>query len=159
MAENRETIKLESLSVGARIAFIRKIRGMTQRELGNAIGLEGAAARNIICRYERTSRIPRSDILQAIAAALDTDVELIKKYDFKDPLDMYFIMLWVEEICPNYVFNKIESEMPRNNTQKILMEKYTDWHRVRLKYQKGAISHKAYIEWKLSGSEKHESCV
>ena len=65
--------KLQGLSVGSRIAFIRKLRGMTQMELGNAIGILGKKGRNVICRYERTARVPRDDILQNIANALDTD--------------------------------------------------------------------------------------
>ena len=147
--EKTEDIKLNSLSVGSRISFIRKIRGMTQQELGNAIGIEGVRARNIICRYERTARVPRSSILQDIADALDIDVRLIKKYDFKDPMDIYYLMIWTEEICPNFIFNKVNGMLPQNSTQKVLTEKYTDWHRMRLKRNKNEITQEAFRDWKL----------
>ncbi len=140
--------KLQGLSVGLRIAFIRKLRGMTQMELGNAIGILGKKGRDVICRYERTARVPRDDILQNIANALDTDMSLIKKYDYKDPRDVYYLMMWVEEICPNYVFNKVGDMLPENEVQKVLTENYTDWHRMRLKYIKGEITVEEYTKWK-----------
>ena len=51
--------KLKGLSCGSRIAFIRQLRGMTQQELGLAIGLENDKIRNRICRYEKSRRLQR----------------------------------------------------------------------------------------------------
>ncbi len=150
-----ENIKLSSLSVGSRIAFIRKFRGMTQQELGNAIGHTEKNGRNIICRYERTSRVPRERILQDIAEALDIDVGLIKKYDYRDPLDAYYLMIWAEEICPNFVFNKVETVLSGNRVQKLFTDKYTDWHRMRLKYENNETTREEFLLWKFAKGERH----
>ena len=67
--DNKE-IFLKNLTVGSRISYIRRFRGMTQQELGNAIGIKGTKARNIICRYERTGRVPRDGVLKEIAKTI-----------------------------------------------------------------------------------------
>ncbi len=144
-----ENLKLESLRVGARIAFLRKLNGITQEELGNAIGLIGSDARNKIWRYEHTERVPKDDKILKLADALGIEIAAIRHYDFSDPLDIYYLLLWTEEISPNYVINKVESIRPENNTQRLLGDKYTEWHRMRLRYKKGDISLQEYRKWKF----------
>ena len=59
------------MAIGKRIQFLRLVRGMTQRELGIAIGLEEKGADNRIAQYETDYRIPKRDLQDKMAAALD----------------------------------------------------------------------------------------
>jgi len=58
------------VSIGQRIKAAREQAGITQVELGEKIGVSGVA----IMRYEKGTRQPRLEQLQAIAAALGVSV-------------------------------------------------------------------------------------
>ncbi len=50
------------LSYGYRLKSLRKSRGMTQQELGLAVGFSPASADVRIAQYESGSRLPKADI-------------------------------------------------------------------------------------------------
>ena len=63
------------MTVGDKIKKIRTFRGMTQKELGLAIGLEENGADNRIAQYETNYRIPKRELLDKIADALRVDCQ------------------------------------------------------------------------------------
>ena len=65
------------LSYGYRLKFLRKSRGMTQQELGLAVGFPPANTDVWIAQYESGSRLPKADISKKIAPALGIDEMLL----------------------------------------------------------------------------------
>ena len=65
------------LSYGYRLKFLRKSRGMTQQELGLAIGFPPASADVRIAQYESGSRLPKADISRKLALALGIEEMLL----------------------------------------------------------------------------------
>lgn len=63
-----------NMTVGQKIKLIRTFRGITQRELGVKIGLDEKGADNRIAQYETNYRVPKKDILNNIAKALDVNL-------------------------------------------------------------------------------------
>ena len=61
------------MTVGDKIKKIRTFRGMTQKELGLAIGLEEKGADNRIAQYETNYRVPKRELLDKMAEALRVD--------------------------------------------------------------------------------------
>ena len=61
------------MTVGDKIKKIRTFRGMTQKELGVAIGLEEKGADNRVAQYETNYRVPKKDLLNKIAEVLRVD--------------------------------------------------------------------------------------
>lgn len=59
------------MTIGKKIKFIRKLRKMTQQELGVSIGLEEKGAANRIAQYECDYRVPQKDMLIDMAKALN----------------------------------------------------------------------------------------
>lgn len=51
------------MTVGDKIKKIRTFRGMTQKELGLAIGFEEKGAVNRIAQYETNYCVPNTDVL------------------------------------------------------------------------------------------------
>ena len=64
---------VEHMTVGEKIKKIRTFRGMTQKELGLAIGFEEKGADNRIAQYETNYRVPKRELLDKIAQALRVD--------------------------------------------------------------------------------------
>lgn len=51
------------MTVGEKIKYIRTFRGMTQQQLGVAIGLSAKGADNRMAQYETNYRVPKKDML------------------------------------------------------------------------------------------------
>lgn len=85
------------MTIGEKIKRIRTFRGMTQRELGIAIGMEEKGADNRIAQYETNYRVPKKELLKQIAAALNVNV-----YNFYSDSpgcaeDIMFTFFWLDE--------------------------------------------------------------
>ena len=65
------TKELLTLSIGDRIKKARVFRGMTQKELGIAVGFNEKNADIRIAQYESNTRRPKSGTLNKIAEVLD----------------------------------------------------------------------------------------
>ena len=63
----------QDMSTGENIKRIRKFRGMTQKELGIAIGIGEESASPRMAQYETDNRTPRKEMLHKMAAVLDVD--------------------------------------------------------------------------------------
>lgn len=62
------------MSVGSKIRYNRKLRNLTQRELGVKAGFSASTADVRIRQYEYEKMEPKADILNRIADSLDVNV-------------------------------------------------------------------------------------
>ena len=93
---------LDDLSQGSRIAFARQFRFMSQDELSDKLGITGENKRRTMTRYEKGQRNPKEDRTKIIAEILNINYNAIKKYDYRDPMDIDYTLIWLEELIPNY---------------------------------------------------------
>lgn len=149
--------KLRDLSQGSRIAFVRQFRRMTQDEVADRLGCVGECKRRTMTRYEKTNRSPKEDRLSLIAEILDINTNPIKQYNYRNPIDIIFTLIWLEELIPN--FNIDLSNVPNVNDENIniIKEFLEEWNQVRNKRLKREISYENYIEWKFNYEIKGES--
>lgn len=141
---------LRDLSQGSRIAFVRQFRQMTQDEVSDKLGITGENKRRTMTQYEKGNKNPKEERTKIIANILDVNFNLIKKYDFKNKTDIVYIIMWLEEIIPNY---KIDlSDIPYVRDRKLLFYENIifEWTQMREKREKREISYAEYIEWKFS---------
>ena len=75
---------------------------MTQDEVSEKLGLTGECKRRTMTRYEKGNRNPKDDRTSEIAKILDININAIKKYDYKDPIDLLYTLMWLEELIPKY---------------------------------------------------------
>lgn len=141
--------ELENLSQGARIAFAREFRGMTQDDVSDKLGLTGECKRRSMTRYERGDRVPKKKRLQEIADILNVNVKCLQELDFKSDEDMMYMLLWLEEMYPRM---KIDFSIPESFPLKreIKLGKFIkEWNTIRKKRLNHEITYYEYIEWKL----------
>ena len=67
------------MAVGDRIKRARNLRGMTQKELGIAIGFEEKSADIRIAQYESNTRTPKEELLRKIAEVLDVNYAITSR--------------------------------------------------------------------------------
>ena len=142
--------KLRDLSQGSRIAFARQFRFMTQDDVSDKLGLTGECKRRTMTRYEKGNRNPKDDRTSEIAKILDININAIKKYDYKEPIDLLYTLMWLEELIPKYQIDI--SKVPNINDENIVMFKQfiNEWNVMREKRNKREITYEEYIEWKLT---------
>ena len=87
------------MTVGEKIRVIRTFRGMTQKELGLSVGFDKKGADNRIAQYETDYRVPRKEMLDKIALALN--VNRLNFYSAgkgdSAPEDLLRTLFWLEE--------------------------------------------------------------
>ena len=91
------------MTVGDKIKKIRTFRGMTQKELGIAIGFEEKGADNRIAQYETNYRVPKRELLDKIAEALRVDRQnfyTIRPGCAEDFMRTFF---WLDEDSPGSI--------------------------------------------------------
>lgn len=81
------------MTLGERIKSIRQLRGMTQKELGNAIGLTATR----IGHYEMDFRKPKKETLKAIANALHVGVSIFQDIDIDTLCDVKSILFQLDD--------------------------------------------------------------
>lgn len=142
--------ELVDLSQGSRIAFARQFRFMTQDDVSDKLWLTGECKRRTMTRYEKGNRNPKDDRTSEIAKILDININAIKKYDYKEPIDLLYTLMWLEELIPKYQIDI--SKVPNINDENIVMFKQfiNEWNVMREKRNKREITYEEYIEWKLT---------
>ena len=142
--------ELVDLSQGSRIAFARQFRFMNQDDVSDKLGLTGECKRRTMTRYEKGNRNPKDDRTSEIAKILDININAIKKYDYKEPIDLLYTLMWLEELIPKYQIDI--SKVPNINDQNIVMLKQfiNEWNAMREKRNNREITYEEYIEWKLT---------
>ena len=142
--------ELEALSQGSRISFVRQFRLMTQDEVSDKLGLTGECKRRTMTRYEKGGRNPKTERTMELSKILNVSFNAIKKYDFKNPIDIFYIFLWLEELIPRYQIDL--SKVPNINENNInkIKKFINDWELMRNKRLKREIFYEKYIEWKLT---------
>src|SRR5574344_60120 len=141
---------LHDLSQGSRITFARHFRLMSQDEVAGLLGAGGKCRRRTMTRYEKGDRNPEVSRTKKIANILNVSYYAIKRYDYKDPLDVIYSLMWYEELFPNYHFDLSEVKELNEEYLIIINDFITEWESMRLKRKRKEIKYSEYIEWKLT---------
>ena len=126
------------MSTGENIKRIRKFRGMTQKELGIAIGIGEESASPRMAQYETDNRTPRKEMLHKMAAVLDDKFRTLPK------------LLVLEDSFPEMKLerNGRTGEVVINLQNKKINEFLYQWGTIRGKKKQGMISEDEYMQWK-----------
>lgn len=143
---------LRDLSQGSRIAFVRQLRSKTQDEISGLLGATGDNRRRTMTRYEKGDRNPNISRTKKIAELLNVSYEAIKQYNYKEPIDLIYTLLWLEELIPNYHFDLSEVSTGDETFLSILKTFIGEWDTIRKKRKRREIKYSDYIEWKITYS-------
>lgn len=65
------------MSIGTKISKLRVKRGMTQKELGQAVGFSASTADVRIAQYEAGKRVPKTDTVWKLASILEVNPDYL----------------------------------------------------------------------------------
>ena len=108
--------ELVDISQSSRIAFARQFRFMTQDDVSDKLGLTGECKRRTMTRYEKGNRNPKDDRTSEIAKILDININAIKKHDYKEPIDLLYTLMWLEELIQNIIYQNYKRNQKQNKS-------------------------------------------
>lgn len=85
------------MTLGEKIRKYRLLKGMTQRELGEAVGFKKSTADVRINQYESNKMAPKADIRKAIADALEVDVAALSDVNISSFEDIMHVLFEFED--------------------------------------------------------------
>jgi transcriptional regulator with XRE-family HTH domain len=162
----REQIGVGIMAVGDRIKRIRNLRGLTQKELGVAVGFEEKTADVRIAQYESGTRTPKEDMLQKIAEALDVNYRSIYEPTLYAAEDIMYTLFELDEHYPIRLHEIIDDSDPDftekhiavNFHTRLLDEFLTEWMLRKQQLKSGKITREEYMEWKINWPQTADDC-
>lgn len=164
------------MTTGEKIKRIRQHRKMTQKELGDAVGLPA----NRIAQYEMGYRVPKTALLEKMAEALAVPQMALKEPDTGNLGGIMETLFWLDEDMPGvFLLTQVtaEGEPPsqsgnpyegiflRGNAvipvtfqpptalwseNGLLNRFFREWSEKQKAYFVGNITREEYFEWKIS---------
>lgn len=141
--------ELNDISQGQRISFARQFRRFTQNDLSDNLGITGENKRRTMTRYENGERNPKNDRTKIIADILKVNYNAIKKYDYKNPVDVVYTLMWLEELMPVIKVDLEDIKLYDKDLIKIHKGIHV-WKLMQSRRERKEISYKEYVEWKLT---------
>ena len=86
------------MAIGERIRFIRNLRGMTQKWLGQAVGFPQKTADIRMAQYESGSRTPKEDLVNALANVFEVSPLALNIPDIDSELGFIHTLFAIEDI-------------------------------------------------------------
>jgi len=155
------------MAVGDRIKRIRNMRGLTQKELGLAIGFDENTADVRVAQYESGTRTPKEDVLKKIAEVLDVNYRAIYEPMLYAAEDVMYTLFELDEHYGGMQIHEVEnSSDPFNPTPrlavsfgtKLLDDFLKEWQQRKKDLADGVISKAEYMEWKINWPQTCDDC-
>ena len=141
------------MNIGERIKRIRTLRGMTQKDLGIALGFPERSADVRVAQYESGSRTPKEDVIQEMAKVLKVKPKAIADPDYNTYMGLMYMFFDLEETYGIHV-DEIDGELclrldRSRKDYAELFDMLLNWNEARKNGQADFDSYVAYEEWKL----------
>lgn len=86
------------MAIGERIRFIRNLRGMTQKYLGQKVGFDEKTADVRMAQYESGTRTPKADLTKAIAHVLDVSPHALDVPEIDSDIGLMHTLFALEDV-------------------------------------------------------------
>ena len=147
------------MAVGERIKRVRNFRGLTQKELGLAVGYDEKTADVRIAQYESGTRTPKEEPLRKIAEVLDVKYQSLCEPTLYSAVDVMYTLFELDELYNKLqIFDIVDHSdpfMPETHkavsfSAQILDDFFVEWQERKKNLADGVISKAEYTEWKLN---------
>ena len=85
------------MAIGERIHFFRTKRGMTQKYVGGQIGFDEKSADVRMAQYEKETRVPKDNLIKALADTFDVNPETLKVPDIDSYVGLMHTLFTLED--------------------------------------------------------------
>ncbi len=141
------------MATAERINYFRKLRGMTQKYLGELLGFTGRNADGRIAQYETGKRTPKEDMLIQLADALSVSPQALKVPDIDTYTGLIHTLFALEDMYGMTIAsydgdNVIRLGKKDGKVDATIFNMLADWKNERTRYLDGQITKEEYDEWR-----------
>ena len=86
------------MAIGERIHFLRNLRGMTQKYLGQAVGFPEKTADVRMAQYESGTRTPKADLTKTLANILEVSPHALDVPDIDSNIGLMHTLFTLEDL-------------------------------------------------------------
>ncbi len=142
------------MAIGERIRFIRKLRKLTQKQLGIAIGFPESSADVRMAQYETGTRAPKEDLTKAIANIFEVSPLALAVPDIDSHLGLMHTFFALEDIYglePEIENEKIVLQFNDNKVlDASLLQMFFAWTEQIQKLKTGEMTKEEYDQWRYN---------
>ncbi|MDY0256606.1 helix-turn-helix transcriptional regulator [Gudongella oleilytica] len=141
------------MAIGERIRFIRTLRGMTQKYLGQSIGFDEKTADVRMAQYEAGTRKPKADLTKSLADALDVSPYALDVPDIDSNIGLMHTFFALEDLRGLRI-DKIDGKLcirldkTDGNIYNEMLQMFSAWYEQASKFNSGEISKEEYDQWR-----------
>ena len=143
------------MAIGERIRYIRKLRNITQKLLGMAIGFDEKTADVRMAQYESGVRSPKEKITNDIAKALDVSPRALTVPEIDSYAGVAHTLFALEDLYGLRI-GKIDGEMclrldkSNSATYFPMFDIFHAWNGIAVRLKNGEITKDEYNSWRYS---------
>lgn len=139
------------MAIGERIRFIRNLRGMTQKYLGMSVGFPERTADVRMAQYESGTRVPKVDLTNALARALDVSPQALDLPDIDSYNGLIHTLFALEDVY-GLKIGEINGEvcLRLDKSALTMFDMLTAWQREAAKLEAGEITKEGYDTWRYN---------
>jgi transcriptional regulator with XRE-family HTH domain len=133
------------------------MRGMTQKELGLAVGFDDSSADVRIAQYESGTRTPKEAMLKKIAEILDVNFRSLYEPTLYAAEDIMYALFELDEHHKIFL-TESETQIGVSFDTILLNDFLREWLIRKQELAEGAITKEEYSEWKMNWPQSADGC-
>lgn len=143
------------MAIGERIRFIRNLRGMTQKWLGQQVGFDEKNADVRMAQYESGTRTPKADLTNSLAQVLEVSPKALDVPDIDTDIGLMHTLFTLEDLRGLKV-GEIDGEIclrldkSMGMTYVGMLDMLSTWQKQSAKFEAGEITKEEYDQWRYN---------
>ena len=148
------------MSIGERIRYFRRLKGLTQRELGMALGFPRGSADVRLAQYETGTRSPKGELTLELARVLEVSPRALTVPATDSPVGLMHTLLSLEDLYglrPRLIDGKPVLTLEGPGASENLTAMLAAWAELAGELDRGSVSHQDYDRWRYRYPELTEA--
>ena len=143
------------MAIGKRIKFFRTLKGLTQKQFGEALGFKGKTSDVRLAQYEAEARIPKEELVKDMARILEVNPQALSVPEI-DTYNGLLHTLFALEDMYGFKISEIEGQLcigldkHTHPSYLTLYDMLHTWQREAAKLEAGEITKEEYNNWRYN---------
>lgn len=143
------------MAIGERIKFIRNLRGMTQKQLGGAVGFDEKSADVRIAQYETGNRTPKENFVNALSGVLNISPQALDVPNIESYIGVMHTLFTLEDLY-GIKIDRIDGELcitldkTKGSGYLSMFDMFNAWQKEFAKLERGEITKEEYDNWRYN---------
>ena len=145
------------MAFGKRLRFFRNRKGLTQKQVGEAVGFKGNTSEVRMAQYETEARTPKDPLIRQLSEMYDVSPRAIKVPNIDSEIGLMHTLFSLEDIY-GFRIDRIDDtlclRLPDQGMNSVIwLELFDLWYTQVQKVNSGQLTSEEYDHWRYNFSE------